>query len=335
MPHVQRPPRAGEAAGRQDVVGAGRVVAGRFGCPAPDEQAARVAQPGDGRLEVLVDRPRGAQGRTRSRRRSPERDPVRARWRRGRSSDVRGWPGEVRGATRRRWPLDRVRQGRVGRDEHRRRVWAVLGLRQQIGRDEVRVGGGVSEDEALGRTGGRSMPTSPPDSSLAAVTQTEPGPTIRSTRSRPASGRPNARAAIGLGATGDEHLVDPEQAGRTEDDRVDAAGPGGRCDDDALHPCHLGRDDRHHERGGERRLRRGDVAPDARDRRPAPLDLDPGNDRGRRRLPGAGSRRTGERARSPARAPAGRGARGRRERPPVRRARAPAGRRPARPRTGR
>ena len=50
-----RTPR--QAAGRQDVVGAGRVVAGRFRRPRPDEQRAGVAEAGHGRLEGLdIDR---------------------------------------------------------------------------------------------------------------------------------------------------------------------------------------------------------------------------------------------------------------------------------------
>ena len=44
-------PRRGPAAGRQGVVGAGRVVARGFGRPRADERGARVAQAGDGRLE--------------------------------------------------------------------------------------------------------------------------------------------------------------------------------------------------------------------------------------------------------------------------------------------
>ena len=43
---------------------------------------------------------------------------------------------------------------------------------------------------------GRSMPTSPATSIFAAVTQALPGPTIRSTGARPASGRPYASAPI-------------------------------------------------------------------------------------------------------------------------------------------
>ena len=66
------------------------------------------------------------------------------------------------------------------------------------------------------------MPTSPQTSILAAVTQALPGPTIRSTGSRPASGQAVRERADRLGATGDDERVDLEEAGRAEEDRVDA-----------------------------------------------------------------------------------------------------------------
>ena len=60
----ERARRAGETARRQDVVRARRVVAGGFGRPAADEEAAGVADPGDGGLEVRrrAVRPTGAPG---------------------------------------------------------------------------------------------------------------------------------------------------------------------------------------------------------------------------------------------------------------------------------
>jgi hypothetical protein len=48
----QRAGRTGEATRRQDVVRAGRVVAGRLRRPRPDEDRARVADPGRGGLGV-------------------------------------------------------------------------------------------------------------------------------------------------------------------------------------------------------------------------------------------------------------------------------------------
>ena len=87
--------------------------------------------------------------------------------------------------------LDRVGEGRVGRDEDRRRVGAVLGLGDEVGRDPGRVGGRGGEDHPLrgARPAGRCRPRQQ-TSILAAVTQALPGPTIRSTGSSPASGRP-------------------------------------------------------------------------------------------------------------------------------------------------
>ena len=174
------------------MVGAGRVVAGGLGRPRADEQRARVAQARDRRLERLdVDREvlggvvvdevdRGVERRG-------ERDPAvvaRARVEDVAARDaVASWRVDL--------ALDRVGEGGVGRDEDRRRVGAVLGLGDEVGRDASR-----DRPAASARTipsdgpAGRSMPTSPQTSILAAVTQALPGPTIRSTGARPASGRP-------------------------------------------------------------------------------------------------------------------------------------------------
>ena len=76
---------------------------------------------------------------------------------------------------------------------------------------------------------GRSMPTSPQTSILAAVTQALPGPTIRSTGSRPASGQAVREGADRLGATGDDERVDLEQAGGAEQDGVGRAVAVGRA----------------------------------------------------------------------------------------------------------
>ena len=94
------------------------------------------------------------------------------------------------------------------------------------------------------------MATSPQTSSLAAVTQALPGPTMWSTGSRPA---PEAVREGGdrLGAARDEELVDVEQAGGAEQDRVDVAiGPvgGGLATTIALHAREPRRDDAHQQR---------------------------------------------------------------------------------------
>ena len=85
---------------------------------------------------------------------------------------------------------DAIGEGGVGRDQQGRGVGAVLGLGDEVRGDEP------GSAEASARTmpsdgpAGRSVPTSPATSSLAAVTQALPGPTIRSTGSMPASGSP-------------------------------------------------------------------------------------------------------------------------------------------------
>ena len=122
---------------------------------------------------------------------------------------------------------------------------------------------------------GRSMPTSPKTSILAAVTQALPGPTMRSTGSRPVVGQPVGERPDRLGAAGDDERVDAQQAGRAEEHRVDlAVAVRGRGDDDRADAGDPGRHDGHDER---RRVRRGaarDVGADAGQRHPAPLDLD-------------------------------------------------------------
>ncbi len=65
------------------------------------------------------------------------------------------------------------------------------------------------------------MPTSPAISTLAAVTQADPGPTTRSIGARPSVGQPVREGGDRLDAARDEQRVDVEQAGRAEQDRVD------------------------------------------------------------------------------------------------------------------
>ena len=77
--------------------------------------------------------------------------------------------------------LDRVGQARIGRDQQGRGVGAVLRLGEQVGGDVERGGGAVGQDMTSDGPAGRSMPTPPTTSSLAAVTQALPGPTIWST----------------------------------------------------------------------------------------------------------------------------------------------------------
>ena len=314
------PARASPPVGRT-WFGAGRVVAGGFGRPRSDEQAAGVPQARDGRLQVRVAQlHREVLGRV------------------GVDEVDRGI--EVRrdhGAT---VPLQRALEDRParragadgGRRQHRPRRRGARDVVTRIAGESGPCSAWVSRSAATksgfasasARTrpsegpAGRSMPTSPASSSLAAVTQTLPGPTIRSTRSRRAVGRravePERERRDRLRAAGDEHLVDAEEPRGAEHDRVDAIGTGGRRHDDPTHAGHLRRDDGHDERGGEWRLRRRHVAADAVEGAPAALDLDARHDLAWWRSPGAASRRSGGRWRRPARWRAGSPGRARRAR---------------------
>ena len=162
---------------------------------------------------------------------------------------------------------------------------------------------------------GRSMPTSPQTSILAAVTQVLPGPTMRSTGSRPASGSPYARAPIAcappatMKASTSSRPAAPRRTGFG-----DAVPVGGRRDDDLGDARDLRRDDGHHQRStgrapshpGRRRRRARAGSSAARSRCRGRWGCDS------RRA--AGSRRSGGRGRSPGRARDGRAARGGRAR---------------------
>ena len=140
--------------------------------------------------------------------------------------------------------------------------------------------GGAARTMPSDGPAGRSMPTSPQTSILAAVTQALPGPTIRSTGAMPASGRPYASAPIAwappatMKASTSSRPAAPSRTGSV------IAGPiGGRGDDDRADAGDLCRDDGHHQRRRVRRRSARDVGADAGQRRPAPLDLDAWGDR--------------------------------------------------------
>ena len=139
------------------------------------------------------------------------------------------------------------------------------------------------------------MPTSPQTSILAAVTQAFPGPTIRSTGSIPLSGRPYARAPMAWAPPATHERVHAEQAGRTEEHRVDAAVAIGGCrDDDPTHAGDACRHDGHQQGTGVRRRAAGHVGTDAGQGRPATLDVDPVGDPGVRRRRDLGPRERGD-----------------------------------------
>ena len=266
----QRPAGAGEPAGRQDVVRARRVVARRLGRPAPDEDRARVADPGDRGLGVRdVDREvlgpvavdEGDAG-------------IEVR-RRGRS---RPWSASAR-----------ARMSRRSAVASRRRTSASTASANASSAVTSRAGestpcsacvirsaatvDGSADASASTRPSdgpaGRSIATSPASSTLAAVTHALPGPTTRSAGGRPASGSPKARAPIAWTPPATSSAVDAEQPGRAEQDGVDRRrlGPRASATTMAADARDLRRDDGHHQR---RRVRRGaarHVRPDAR--RPA------------------------------------------------------------------
>ena len=175
--------------------------------------------------------------------------------------------------------LDGVSEGCVGRHEDGRRIRAVLGLGDEVGRDASGVCRRRCQDHALRRPGGQV------DADLAAdldLRRGHPGITrpddpvhgfeagIRqSVRKRPDR----------LRAAGHNEGVDLEQAGGPQEDRVvHARAIGGGGDDDPLHARDLCRDDGHHQGRRIRSRATRDVAADAGERRPAAFQLDPGCD---------------------------------------------------------
>ncbi len=270
---------ASEAAGRQDVVGAGRVVASQFGRPRPDEQGAGVAKTGDGRLERLdVDRQVlrgiGIDEIDRGVERLRERDaPMRAQ---GHVEDV--------GARGRRelvvdGRLDGVGEGRVGGDQDRRGVGAMLGLGDEVGGDTLGVRGGRGEDHALGGPGGEV------DRDLAADLDLGGGDPGIARADDPIDGcealvrQPVGKRADRLRTTGDDEGVDLEQPGGPEQDRMNLArrvGRGGH--DDALDPGDLSGYHGHDQRRGVGCGAARHVGSDSGERGPSPLDLEAGDD---------------------------------------------------------
>ena len=212
---TDRPPeaRARPPVG-QHVVRAGRVVAGRLGRPRADEQRARVAQPVDRRLERLdvdrevlggvgVDEVDGGVERRR------ERDQAVVAERGGEDVPA-GRPLELvhDGG------LDGVGEGRVGGDQDRRRIRAVLGLGDEVGGDASGIGRRRGEDHPLRRPG-REV-----DADLAADLDLgggDPGvarPDDPVDRREARVGQAERERADRLGAAGDDEGVDLEQPGR-------------------------------------------------------------------------------------------------------------------------
>ena len=169
------------------------------------------------------------------------------------------------------YPATRVRTGRtarVGREQERLRVGAVLGLREQDRqrRARRRQAASAMTTTSLGPAG-RSMPTLLETSSFAAVTNAFPGPTILSTgeptpsrrRERPHPGRRRSRR--------------PRRSRALARRRGSRRRP--RCDhDDAAHTGDLRRHRGHHKRRGQRRACRSGHRYRRRRSDPAPLGDD-------------------------------------------------------------
>ena len=163
--------------------------------------------------------------------------------------------------------LDLVGQRGRGGDQHRRRRRVVLGLADQVGRDEGGHRGVVGEDGDLGRAGLGVDADHALEQSLRGdgVDVAGPGDQVD----------PAARAGAvgehrdGLGAADGVHLLDAEQRARRQDRRVRQAGVlglRGRGERDRGDARHLRGYDVHHHARHQRGDASGDVEPDPLDR---------------------------------------------------------------------
>jgi hypothetical protein len=278
--HRERPARPGKTAGRQNVVCTRCVVTGGFRCPRPDEQGAGTVEPGHGGLDVLdIDRQvlRGVCIRELDRgvEVGGEDDPAVLA-----QGSLEDGPPLEGGQETGDLGLDGIGEICVGRHQDRRGVGAVLRLGDEVGRDEDRVGRPIGQDHPLGRTGRQVDADEPVDLDLGGG---HPG---IAGADDPIDGRktlvrePEGERTDRLGAAGDQQRVYVEDPRGAEQDRVDPSvcvRRGG--DHDLADAGNAGGDNRHDERRRVRRGPAGDVAADPLERRPAPLDLDAGNDR--------------------------------------------------------
>ena len=151
------------------------------------------------------------------------------------------------------------------RRQQDRRPRRVLGLGQHVGRDELRSGGLVGHDHDLARAGDRV------DRHVAEhVFLGERHEQVARAHDLVHAGQP--RDAIGerrhgLGSAGPHHRRDAELVtGRQHMRVVGAKGGRGRDDHDLRHAGHLGRYDRHQERGGIGRRTAGHAHADPAER---------------------------------------------------------------------
>ena len=169
--------------------------------------------------------------------------------------------------------LDRAREARVVGDEDRLRGLVMLGLRQEIGGDEARIGAAIGEDDDLGRAGdhvdaddAEHPPLGRRDIGVAGADDL----VDRRDRLRAIGERGDRlRAADAI------DLIDAGDARRGEHQRIDMAV---RRRHDHRQPAaarDLRRHGVHHDRGRIARRPAGNIEPDRVDRPPAPAELDP------------------------------------------------------------
>ncbi len=175
--------------------------------------------------------------------------------------------------------VDRVGDFGVPRHEDGGATRAVLGLRQEIGGDELGRRARVGHDHHLGRSRQRIDADHAGDLTLG-------GGDVRVAGPDDDVDRPDGLGAVcergdGLGAADPEHLVDAHQRGRREGGLGDQTVRTGRhAQDDLGHSGHLGGNGRHQHGGRVRRATARNVEAGAVDRACDLLELDPGARRG-------------------------------------------------------
>ena len=200
----------------------------------------------------------------------------------------------VSGSERIKRPRRRLREvGRIG-DEHGGGQLVVLGLADQVGGDEARVGGPIGDHEDLGRAGLGVDAHDPAHQPLGRGDVDVAGARDQIDRVEAERRHAVGERADRAGAAHRVDLVDAEDAGGAQDRRVHAPvvlGLRRRRERDRLHARDLRRHDVHDDARRVDRLAAGHVEADPLDRLPALDDLGAGaelGDGGRRHLRLAG-----------------------------------------------
>ena len=156
---------------------------------------------------------------------------------------------------------DRLAERAVGRDERRGRGRAVLGLAEQVRRDEPGIGAAVGEHRDLGRASEQVDADRPEELALRLGDVGVAGADDHVHRLEALD--PVRQGGQRLDAADAEDLVRAGRDHRVELRRVDAVTLARRRDrDDPVDPRGLGRDDRHQRRGDERIQAAWRVGPD-------------------------------------------------------------------------